>query len=97
MDIIRELAEYEITPIVCDPVADADEARREYGITLCPLSDFKGLDAVVVAVAHDEFKKLSPAEIDGMFGEGHAKVLADVKGALNRRDYEQRGYLYWRL
>lgn len=97
MDIIRELAEYEITPIVCDPVADANEARREYGITLCPLSDFKGLDAVVVAVAHDEFKKLSPAEIDCMFGEGHAKVLADVKGALNRRDYEQRGYLYWRL
>ena len=25
------------------------------------------------------------------------QVLADVKGALNRRDYEQRGYLYWRL
>ena len=96
IDIVKELGEYGITPLICDPCADAQEARRLYGTQLCPLESVRGMDAVVVAVAHDEFKRLTPEEIDGFFGGGK-KVLIDVKGIFPRKETAERGYLYWRL
>ena len=96
IDIVKELGEYGITPLICDPCADAQEARRLYGTQLCPLESVRGMDAVVVAVAHDEFKRLTSEEIDGFFGGGK-KVLIDVKGIFPRKETAERGYLYWRL
>ena len=56
---------------------------------------FRDMDAVILAVAHDEFRQLSRDTFDGMFRD--KKVLVDVKGMLERREYEDAGYLYWRL
>lgn len=53
IDIYKELQEYGITPVVVDPAADADEAKRLYGITFNTMDDVKNMDAVVVAVAHN--------------------------------------------
>ena len=53
MDIVRELAEYGITPVICDPQADAAGAKREYGVELVPMSAIRKMDAVVLAVAHE--------------------------------------------
>ena len=58
-DIIKRLAEYEITPIVVDPWASERDAMNEYGVTLTKLEDVKDADCVIVAVAHNEFTKLS--------------------------------------
>lgn len=58
IDIVRELEEYGIEPVVCDPVADAEEAKEEYGIELKKQDALKNLDTLIVAVAHDEFKNL---------------------------------------
>ncbi len=96
IDIYNELKEYGITSIVADPQADKDEALRLYGIEFADIAQIKDMDAVVLAVAHDEFKSLSMDEIDAFFGNGK-KVLIDIKGLLNRNEYENAGYLYWRL
>ncbi len=97
IDIVKELKEYGITPLIADPVADADEAKREYGIEFTNINSIKDMDAVIVAVAHDEFTKLTEKEISTMFTAEGQKVLLDIKGLLNRKEYENAGYLYWRL
>ncbi len=96
IDIINELGEYGITPVVADPAADADEAKRLYGVEFVDISTVKDMDAVILAVAHTEFEKFSMDEIGAMFGDGK-KVLLDLKGLLNRKEYEKADYIYWRL
>ena len=96
VDILQELGEYGITPIVVDQTADAEETRRLYGIELAGLEDVRDMDAVVIAVAHQEFKKLDIREINRFFRDGK-RVLIDVKGLFDREEYEAGGYGYWRL
>ncbi len=96
IDIVNELKEYGIDPMIADPTADADEAKRLYGVEFVDVADFKDMDAVILAVAHDEFKSITMDQIDAMYGEGQ-KVLLDIKGLLNRKEYEAAGYAYWRL
>jgi len=96
IDIVNELKEYGITPVICDPAADSDEALRLYGIEFVSLDAIKNMDAVILAVAHEQFSKFTMNDIDGMFADGK-KVLLDIKGLLNRKEYEAAGYSYWRL
>ena len=95
-DIVKELREYGIEPIVADPEADAAEAKHLYGIEFVEVEDIKDMDAVVVAVAHDCFLGLDEKQISTFFGDGE-KVLVDIKGIFNRKEYESAGYNYWRL
>lgn len=96
IDIVKELREYGIHPVIADPIADAAEAKRLYGVDFVTINDIKDMDAVVLAVAHTEFANLTMEQIDDFFGEGK-KVLLDLKGLLNRKEYEFVGYSYWRL
>ena len=96
IDIMNELGEYGITPVVADPVADAEEGKQHYGIEFVDIGTVKNMDAVILAVAHDSFSTLSMADMDKFFGEGQ-KVLLDIKGLLDRKEYENAGYSYWRL
>lgn len=97
IDIYKELGEYGITPIVVDPAADADEAKRLYGITFGTMEDVKDMDAVLVAVAHHAFHDLKKEDIDKLYNAKNGqKVLLDIKGLFDRKDYKD-GYLYWRL
>ena len=95
-DIVKELRQYGIEPIVSDPTADSDEAKRLYGIEFVDFNSIKDMDAVVLAVAHNEFSSLKIEDMDKLFGSGK-KVLLDIKGLLNRNEYEKSGYDYWRL
>ena len=98
IDIYNELGEYGITPIVVDPQADADEAKRLYGIEFNNLSDVKDMDLVIMAVAHEEFKAYKPADIAGFFNASHkTKVFMDLKGIFNLEDYKAPEFDYWRL
>ena len=96
IDIVNELREYFINPVVADPVADAAEAKRLYGIEFVDPGDIRNMDAVIIAVAHDAFKSLTSAELNSFFAPGR-KVLLDIKGIFDRADCEGAGYLYWRL
>ena len=96
IDIVNELKEYGITPLIADPCADEDEAKRLYGVEFVGVNSINDMDAVILAVAHEEFVGISMKVIDGFFGVGK-KVLLDIKGLLDRNEYEKAGYSYWRL
>lgn len=96
IDIIDELKEYGIKPIIADPQADEKEAFDHYGIEFVDLKDIKDMDAVVIAVAHKEFVGKTAEELSSLFKKD-GKVLFDIKGILNRKDFEDAGYDYWRL
>ena len=96
IDIVHELQEYGINPLISDPEADLDEAKRLYNIDFTDISEINNMDAVILAVAHSKFNTLTMNEINKFFGAGK-KVLLDIKGLLNRKEFEAAGYLYWRL
>ncbi len=99
IDIVHELAEYGIKPVIVDPAADAEEAKRLYGLEFDSMDAVKNMDAVILAVQHDEFKDLTMKEIDSFYpaGSEKKKVLVDIKGILDRKEFENAGYVYWRL
>lgn len=98
-DILKELREYGIDPLVCDPVADAPDAKRFYGVELVPMEEFKDLDCLIIAVAHKVFKLLTNDDIENMFKAetNDKKVIVDVKGIRNKDAFNAAGYRYWRL
>ena len=95
-DIVKELREYGIEPLITDPVADTTILHKEYDVEFCGEDAIKDMDAVILAVAHDEFKVYDVNKMNGLFGNGK-KVLLDVKGMLNKDVFEAAGYSYWRL
>ena len=98
-DIIKELAEYGIKAIVCDPCADKDDVKRFYGIDLSPMEALKNLDCLIIAVAHKEFVALTNDDIAKFFKDedNSRKVIVDVKGIRDKQELEKLGYKYWRL
>lgn len=98
-DIIVRLKEYGVTPTVIDPWASERDARIEYGVELKTMQDAKNADCIIVAVAHNEFKALSLADLDALFVSGapDTKVLIDVKGLYSIKDLKKQGFSYWRL
>ena len=98
-DIIKQLNTYGINPIVVDPWASERDAMHEYGVKLTPMGDVVDADCVIVAVAHNEFRVLSLADIKMMFKNGpdDQKVFIDVKGLYNVEDLKISGMKWWRL
>ena len=98
-DILKELREFGIEPVVCDPVADAPDAKRFYGVDLVSLDEFHDLDCLIIAVAHKEFKALTNEDIAKMFinKDNSKNVIIDVKGVRSKDELKALGYRYWRL
>lgn len=98
-DIIKRLNEFGIEPIVVDPWASERDAMNEYGVTLTKLEDVKDADCVIVAVAHNEFKRISLDDIKTMYKktDDQEKVLVDVKGIYSINNLKESGMKYWRL
>ena len=98
-DILKELREYGINPIVCDPVADAPDAKKFYGVDLVDIKELNNLDCLIIAVMHKEFKELSNDDIQKMFKDkdNSKNIIIDVKGARNKKELVDLGYRYWRL
>ncbi len=96
IDIVHELKEYGIIPVIADPEADVDEAKHLYNIDFTELSEISDMSVVVLAVAHEEFKRLTMEDINRFYGEGK-QIVFDLKGLLDRKEYEKADYSYWRL
>jgi UDP-N-acetyl-D-galactosamine dehydrogenase len=79
VDIVRELAEYNASVDVCDPWASAEEAQHEYGLALVDAPQPGAYDAIILAVAHDEFRQLG-AGVRNFGKDEH--VLYDLKYVL---------------
>jgi UDP-N-acetyl-D-galactosamine dehydrogenase len=95
-DIIHELVDYRVSVLVHDPLADADEARHEYGVELLPLDQLRDLDALILAVSHAEFAQLDAGRIAAMFKNPAAGIVIDVKGFLDKESLSLQ-FDYWRL
>jgi UDP-N-acetyl-D-glucosamine/UDP-N-acetyl-D-galactosamine dehydrogenase len=98
-DIIIRLKEYGINPLIVDPWASKDDVKHEYGVDLISINDVKDADALVFAVAHNEFKEMTWDQIDSLYTpcDNSKKVFIDIKGLYNIKDLEEIGYSYWRL
>ena len=98
-DIIKQLNNYGINPIVVDPWASDRDAMLEYGVTLTPIEKVSEADCVIVAVAHNEFKAMGLEGVKKLYRDGadENKVLIDVKGLYNINDLRASGMQWWRL
>jgi UDP-N-acetyl-D-galactosamine dehydrogenase len=83
IDIIRELHSFGLDVQVHDPLALPDEAAHEYGVTLVPFDALRPAEALIVAVAHDEYVKGGWPLVTGLL-KARQGVVLDVKGMLDR-------------
>lgn len=97
VDVIHELEDYGVTTLVHDAEADPEEAMEVLGITLCSMDDLTDLDALVLAVAHDEYTKIPVAELKKMFADPAKALVVDVKCFFDRAALEAENIAYWRL
>ncbi len=95
IDIINELKTYGVEVSVTDPQADADEAMHEYGVRLLRWDDLPRADAMVVAVAHQEYADLGIAQLHEKLVNGGAFI--DVKAVFDAVALRSEGYRVWRL
>jgi UDP-N-acetyl-D-glucosamine/UDP-N-acetyl-D-galactosamine dehydrogenase len=95
VDIVRELQSFGVAVQVHDPLADSDEAQREYGIALSDLQELHPADAVILAVAHDEYVTGGWPLVQKLLKNQEGLVL-DVKSLLDRAQRPERIQL-WRL
>ncbi|GHT85571.1 UDP-N-acetyl-D-galactosamine dehydrogenase [Betaproteobacteria bacterium] len=95
VDVIEELRSYGCKVHVHDPVAAAAEAVHEYGVTLEKWEDLPRADAIIAAVAHNEYLGLPVAKLVDKLVPGG--VFADVKAAHDQAALEAAGVVVWRL
>ncbi len=88
IDIVNELTEYNIVADVYDPWVDANEAQHEYGITPVTNLEQGQYDAVILAVAHDQFKQMGAVQIRALGKPEH--VLYDLKYVLDAKEADIR-------
>ena len=80
VDIVQELAEYDVQADVYDPWISGEEAQHEYGITPITALVPASYDAIIIAVAHDQFKAMGAAALRALGKPEH--VLFDLKYVL---------------
>ncbi len=96
-DIVAELAEYGVTPLIHDPLVTSEECRHEYGFGLDPAEAFEELDALILAVPHEEYMEARwNSLVKRLKCRGGAKIVIDVKSAFYAHRADER-VTYWSL
>lgn len=88
VDIVHELADYDVSVDVFDPWVDAEEAEKEYGLAPITEPELGQYDGIVLAVAHNEFKEMGAEKIRALGKASH--VLYDLKYVLERGESDLR-------
>ncbi len=96
-DMIAEFQSWGVSVKGFDPWADKQEVFAAYGIDLVDSIENGSCDAVVLAVAHEQFLKLSPNDLFVMCKESKKAVLGDLKSAFDRHECEELGFDVFRL
>jgi len=96
VDLIEELKDWGVGIVVVDPWADQAEVRDEYGLELGIIDSKNPVDSIVVAVGHDEFKRLHPRDLRA-FCRQPRPVLGDIKSIYDRTAAETSGFTVYRL
>jgi UDP-N-acetyl-D-galactosamine dehydrogenase len=93
-DILKELREFGINPLIHDSRGNPAEAQHEYGLALNQLEEYESLDGLIVAVSHKEYVQLGQQKLLGMVRDGGCFI--DVKSVFSPAKME-RGIHYWSL
>ncbi len=96
VDMVREFESWGATVVVADPWADAEEVAREYDFSLGSIDADNPVDALVVAVGHNQYRHAKAEELREMC-RGSQPVLADVKGLFERHEATAAGFTVFRL
>jgi len=96
VDIVAELKDYGIDVLVHDPMADAKEAKDYYGVALKSLDQLAGVDALVMAVAHQPYLTMGMTQLAALCN-GSRAVIVDVKSVFDPDAAARQGISYWRL
>ena len=88
VDIVRELAEYDVQADVYDPWVSTEEAQHEYRITPVRQLEPAAYDAIIIAVAHEQFKSMGAPALRALGKPQH--VLYDLKYVLPAADSDMR-------
>jgi UDP-N-acetyl-D-galactosamine dehydrogenase len=97
VDVIRDLEELGVEVVVHDPLADPEEARREYGVELVPLEEVAGVEVLILTVPHREYGEMTPESLKQRFRDPSRAVVLDVKGYLDQEAVRDAGIDLWRL
>ncbi|QZN89578.1 nucleotide sugar dehydrogenase [Vagococcus lutrae] len=98
IDIVKELKEYGITPMITDPQADKKEVIEEYGIEMHNENEMTELDAIIIAVNHDEYQNYNVQDWISKLKDNEEKVILDIKSILDAKEVDQyENIKYWRL
>jgi len=95
IDVIRGLRSWGIEPLVHDACANPEATQHEYGIELANLADLGDLDAIMICVAHKEYKAMTAGDYAAMLKP--AAGLYDVKSIMDRAAFAEVGVKLWRL
>ncbi len=93
-DILAELRQFGINPLIHDSRGNAAEAKHEYGVAFSPLEEYRNLDGLIVAVSHKEYIELGQSKLLGMVRDNGCFI--DVKSVFSPGKVE-RGIEYWSL
>lgn len=96
-DIINELKNYKINIKITDPIADKNQAKNMYNIELSDFSKIKDIDAIILAVSHNEYKSIDLKKLKEKYREKENMILIDVKGFIDKQNAIKLGYNFWRL
>ena len=92
--IVKELEEFGVSALVHDPIADPLAASREYGIRLASIEELQGVQALIVAVAHQQFKRLATSQFEELVEPGG--IIVDVKSMIAPEQLSP-SVTYWSL
>jgi len=96
VDMVREFETWGIKVVVTDAWANAEEVAHAYGLQLGTVDADHPVDSLVVAVGHNEYRNLTPADLR-LLCRGDKPVLADVKSLYNRYEAAAAGFTVFRL
>ena len=93
--IVRNLTNLGCSVLVSDPLASHEDAMRLYGIELCNFDIIENCDAIVLAVAHDEYKNITNAEWNRILAK--KSILMDIKSIYDSNFFNKENIIHWKL
>ena len=96
IDIYNYLVQHNIDVQIFDPIVNAKEVKKYYGIDLIKFEEVNNIDAAIFCVAHNYFKEMDLLELKSKM-TGDNPFVFDIKWIFNKENIEKLGYRYWRI
>jgi UDP-N-acetyl-D-galactosamine dehydrogenase len=95
-DLVRELEAWGAKVVVADPWADPAEVKHEYGIEIGTIDAMNPVDALIVAVGHEQYRRKTPHQLRQLCKTSQP-VLGDIKSLYKRHEAQAAGFTVFRF